>query len=106
MHDLRDRVKRSAATYFLVAVALALTGACQSRSATAPTAATATTSPGDSPSLPVSALTTIAQSATLEQVGAGATATSNNYLGQSVTIPGASSYNNIRFNWDGAIATA
>jgi hypothetical protein len=49
--------------------------------------------------------TTIAQAATLEQVAAGGTATSNNYLGQSVTIPGAASYDNIRFNWDGSIRT-
>lgn len=80
--------------------------ACQNRT-TAPTPPDTGSSGRDStPSVPVSALMTIAESSTLEQVGAGQTATSNNYLGQSVTIPGASSYNNLRFNWDGTFVAS
>ena len=62
--------------------------------------------PVDAPPVPVSALVTIAESSTIEQEGAGLTGTSNNYLGQSVTIRGAGSYNNLRFNWDGATSTS
>lgn len=48
-----------------------------------------------------------AQSAlTLVDVTAGLTGTSNNYVGQSVTIPGHATYNRIRFNWYGYGATA
>jgi hypothetical protein len=49
---------------------------------------------------------TIAESSTLEQITVGQTATSNNYLGQSVQVPGGRSYNNIRFNWDGTVTQA
>jgi hypothetical protein len=62
--------------------------------------------PVDAPTVPVSALVTIAESSTIEQEGAGQTGTSNNYLGQSITIPGAGSYNNLRFNWDGYTSTS
>ena len=62
--------------------------------------------PVATPSVPVSALVTIAESSTIEQEGAGLTGTSNNYLGQSVTLRGAGSYNNLRFNWDGATSTS
>ena len=58
------------------------------------------------PSAPVSTLVTIAESATIEQQGTGQTGTSNNYLGQSITIPGSGSYNNLRFNWDGYTSTS
>ena len=56
--------------------------------------------------VPVSALVTITESSTIEQAGGGQTGTSNNYLGQSVAIPGAGSYNNLRFNWEGATSTS
>lgn len=62
--------------------------------------------PVAAPSVPVSALITIAESSTIEQEGAGQTGTSNNYLGQSITIRGAGSYSNLRFNWDGATSTS
>jgi len=62
--------------------------------------------PVAAPSVPVSALVTIAESSTIEQEGAGQTGTSNNYLGQSLTIRGAGSYGNLRFNWDGATSTS
>jgi len=68
---------------------------------TAPSSTSPPNTPVDAPSVPVSALVTIAESSTIEQQGAGQTGTSNNYLGQSITIPGAGSYNNLRFNWDG-----
>jgi len=74
-------------------LALVFASACRNNAATP-------TSPADA-AVPVSALVTIAESSTLEQVGTGQTSTSNNYLGQSVTVPGTSSYNNLRFNWDG-----
>lgn len=91
----------------IVVSALVLSTACQSRTITAPTpTGTAGGSSGSSGSIPVSALTTIATAATVEQVGAGQTSTSNNYLGQSVTIPGTASYNNLRFNWDGNSSSA
>jgi hypothetical protein len=67
------------------------------------------TPPGDrvdTPSVPVAALVAIAESSTLEQADAGQTGTSNNYLGQSITIPGEGSYNNLRFNWDGNTSTS
>jgi hypothetical protein len=38
-------------------------------------------------------------SLTLAEVTAGTTATSNNYVGQSVIIPGRGAFNRIRFNW-------
>jgi hypothetical protein len=38
-------------------------------------------------------------SLTLVEVTAGTTATSNNYVGQSVTIPARGAFNRIRFNW-------
>jgi hypothetical protein len=68
---------------------------------TAPSSTSTSSTPVAAPSVPVSALVTIAESATIEQQGTGQTGTSNNYLGQSITIPGAGSYNNLRFNWDG-----
>jgi len=73
-------------------------GSVPSSTVAAPTAPTA--SPGTG-ALPVSALVTIAESSTIEQQGAGQTATSNNYVGQSIRIPGGGSYNNLRFSWDG-----
>jgi len=80
--------------------ALVSTLACQNTT----TAPTRTGPDGATPadrSVPASALLTIAEASTLEQVAGGQTATSNNYLGQSVTIGGTASYNNLRFNWDG-----
>jgi hypothetical protein len=99
-HALRSAHDSWAARAIFIA-ALVSTTACQNRT-TAPTPPGAhESSPVDSSPVPVSALMTIAEASTLEQVGAGQTATSRNYLGQSVTIPGTSSYNNLRFNWDG-----
>lgn len=96
-----------AGAQMIVIGALVLGTACQNKTATAPTpAGSAGGSSGSSGSVPVSALTTIAAAATVEQIGAGQTATSNNYLGQSVTIPGSTSYNNLRFNWDGNSSSA
>lgn len=87
-------------------VTLVLGTACGS-GVTAPSpASTRGSAPVDAPSVPVSALVTIAESSTIEQQGAGQTATSGNYLGQSITIPGAGSYNNLRFNWDGQTLTS
>lgn len=91
MSDARGPAKRSVGS--LVILAFALASACHTKAASP-------TSPADTP-VPVSALVTIAESSTVEQVAAGQTSTSNNYLGQSVTVPGTSSYNNLRFNWDG-----
>lgn len=54
------------------------------------------------PEVPRGAVLVGAQQAsalTLIEVTAGGTGTSNNYVGQSVTIPGHASYNRIRFNW-------
>jgi hypothetical protein len=74
------------------------------------TAPSSTSTPGNAPvgapSVPVSALVTIAESSTIEQEGAGQTGTSNNYLGQSITLRDAGSYSNLRFNWDGATSTS
>jgi len=60
----------------------------------------------DVPSVPVAALVAIAESSTIEQAGSGQTGTSNNYLGQSITVPGTGSYNNLRFNWEGRSPTS
>ncbi len=75
----------------IVAVAvLAAASACERQSATAPTpAATANgVAASSSPSSVVLAETT-----------AGSTGTSNNYVGQSVTILSRGAFNRIRFNW-------
>jgi hypothetical protein len=85
---------------WLPAVVLVSVAACGGHAVTAPTS-TPANAPVDVPSVPVAALTTIAESSAIEAEGAGQTGTSNNYLGQSITIPGAVSYNNLRFNWDG-----
>ncbi len=79
---------------FLAVVALGAIG-CQKQP-------TEPNPPGQTSSVPASSLVTIAQTATVE-VTAGKTGTSNNYPGQSVTVPAGPSYNNIRFNWDGSV---
>ncbi len=99
-HAMRS-AQQSVGAWVVLVIALVSAVGCQNKT-TAPTATgTGGSSPGDPQSVPVAALMTIAESSTLEQVAAGQTSTSNNYLGQSVTIPGTSSYNNLRFNWDG-----
>lgn len=74
---------------------------CENRMTAPTTTGTSGSDSGSSSSGHLSPLTTIVQASTVEQVGAGQTGTSNNYLGQSVTIPGTSSYDSVRFNWDG-----
>jgi hypothetical protein len=86
----------SAGAWLVLALVLASVTACQSKP-TEPTPSGATSY------VPASALVTIAESSTLEQVTSGQTGTSNNYLGQSATITGTLTYNNIRFNWDGSV---
>lgn len=83
-----------------VVLTLAFAAACGGSTPTAPGSSSGTAA------LPVSALSTIAESSTIEQQGAGQTGTSNNYLGQSVSVPGTGSYNNLRFNWDGYTSTS
>lgn len=97
-----SRSRRSASgTCLIVISAFVLAIGCGNRM-TAPTpTGTIGSASGNSSSVPLSALATIVQASTVEQVGAGQTGTSNNYLGQSLTIPDTSSYNNVRFNWDG-----
>jgi len=85
--------------FILVIVLASVAVACQNKP-TDPTAPSATAY------VPAASLVTIAESSTVEQVTAGQTATSNNYLGQSVSVPGGPSYNNIRFNWDGTVRVA
>jgi len=89
----------------VLVLALMSVAACHG-GATGPTS-TSTNSPGiESPPVPLSALTTIQESSTVEAVGTGQTGTSNNYLGQSITIPAGASFNNLRFNWDGNTSSA
>ena len=105
-NNVRTSSRHATRALPILLAALAAATAC-GNSATAPTpAGSGTGSSSGSTSVPVSALRTIAEASTLEQVASGQTATSNNYLGQSVTIPESSSYNNVRFNWDGYTASA
>ena len=76
---------------FTTAVLLGSASACERQSVVAPAPATALggpVSPGSSPS-----------SVTLVEVTSGSTGTSNNYVGQSLTIAGRGAFNRIRFNW-------
>ena len=94
MDPVRRSARQSAGSWLVPVFVLVSASACQNK-------ATAPTPPADSLAVPAAPLVTIAESSAVEQVGAGQTSTSNNYLGQSVTVPGVSSYNNLRFNWDG-----
>ena len=91
---------------FVWLLATVLTGAvaCQG-SVTRPTSSSTDLPVAESPAtVPVAALVAIQKSSTVEQVGTGQTGTSNNYLGQSITIPGTSSFNNLRFSWEGSMS--
>jgi hypothetical protein len=80
---------------FTTAVLLGSASACERQSVLAPAPSTALGGPAS----PASS----ASSVTLAEVTSGSTGTSNNYVGQSVTIEARGAFNRIRFNWfDGA----
>lgn len=91
---------------FALLVTVALGTGCGGGVTTPASSPTSPGSPDGASAVPLSALVTIAESATIEQQGTGQTGTSNNYLGQSLTIPGTGSYNNVRFSWEGNTSTS
>ena len=94
-------------TSLVVAVAAALFGAaaCARSSSVAPSpvgthdASPAAAVQGGLSTLQVSSQAGMQSGVTLADVLAGFTLTSNNYVGQSVTIPGRGAFNRLKFNW-------
>ena len=77
--------------------ALTCSAACDHRAPAAASAVPNTDSGGSAAGSMAAAQSQV--SVTLVDVTAGSTGTSNNYVGQSVTIPGHGTFDRLRFNW-------